>query len=307
MSVFMQPPSALAAVLALLLCTAAAVLALLQAAPISALYLLPHRQPPELATPPPTPLLPPPLLAWVVAGPSTEANTAALRSLTASAGGSPCTTPPLVPCYFSTWAAEGASPVARAYAAANFTLILSQPPNFSGWHNVNMQLVNSRAGLVAAAAAGATHAIKMRGDVHVTDARAFLRVVGAPQRLTMMAWIRYITEYLVAGPMDDMLGLFGSQLQPAGDDRFSELYMMETYARPRNLSHAQLCRSVARWVDRQGRPAGGATALPAGLIYWKCAGGQLSPACDLGVGLRGWVKTEDACDYLLLPGCHHAC
>lgn len=193
----MQPPSALAAVLALLLCTAAAVLALLlfplrlSAAPFTAFYLLPHGQPPELAhAPPPPPPLPPPLLAWVVAGPSTEANTAALRSLTASAGGSPCTTPPLVPCYFSTWAAEGASPVARAYAAANFTLILSQPPNFSGWHNVNMQLVNSRAGLVAAAAAGATHAIKMRGDVHVTDARAFLRVVGTPQRLTMMAWIR---------------------------------------------------------------------------------------------------------------------
>jgi hypothetical protein len=245
-------------------------------------------------------------LAWVVVGPATEAYAVALRSTLA--GGNPCSGPgAAVLCYFSTWQDEGASPVALAYAAANFTLVLSQPPAHPGWHNVNLQLTSSHAGLRAAAAAGATHALKMRGDVHVTSAAALLAVVTpSPPRLTIVSWIRYLTEYLVAGPMALMLELFGAQ-QAASDDRFAELFMMEAFAARRNWSHQALCRSTARWADASGRPAGGAQALPEGLLYWKCAGGSLAPACDLAVGLRRYVAPGDACDGLLPPGCHHAC
>ena len=239
-------------------------------------------------------------------GPATEAYAEALRSTLA--GGNPCGgghTQLL--CYFSTWQAEGASPVALAYAAANFSLILSPPPPHPGWHNVNLQLTSTHAGLRAAAAAGATHALKMRGDVHVKSAAGLLGVVTpSPPRLTIVSWIRYLTEYLVAGPMADMLELFGAQ-QREGDDRFAELFVMEEYAGRRNWSHQQLCQNTARWADSKGRPAGGAQSLPEGLLYWKCPGAVLAPACDLAVGLRHLVKEGDACTNLLPPGCHHSC
>ena len=242
----------------------------------------------------------------MVVGPATEAYAAALRS--AAAGGSPCGSAGWLLCYFSTWQADAASPVALAYAAANFTLVLSPPPLQPGWHNVNLQLASTHAGLRAAAAAGATHALKMRGDVHVTSALALLRdvVTPAPARLHIVSWIGYLTEYLVAGPLGLMLELFSPQQAPT-DDRFAELFMMEEFAARRNQSHQALCRSTARWADAAGRPAGGAPALPEGLLYWKCEQGALSPACDLAVGLRRYVAPEDACNKLLPPGCNHAC
>lgn len=162
------------------------------------------------SAPPPSPPLPissPHYLAVVAQGPASQDYT--LKLLTSFAADSPTGCGGAAICIFSTWSTEASLPISLAYQAANFTLVLTDPPENPGWHNVNLQLLTSHAGIVAARRMGATHAIKMRGDIHLNRPTSFIQeVVGFPAKITMVSWIRYMTDYLVAGPIDALEELF---------------------------------------------------------------------------------------------------
>ena len=242
----------------------------------------------------------PRVLAVVVQGPASESYTQLLlQSFQAWGGG--CGGAEL--CVFSGWQGEGGTPVARAYAAAGWGVVLPDPPAHPGVQNVNRQLVGKHAGLLAARRAGATHAVVFRGDMELRHPADFVaRVVGTPARLTTVAWIRYLTEYVVAGPIEDLLELF-SALQAPGDERFAELFIMDSFAARRNLTHQQLCHSLGRWVDHEGLPVG-ANELPEGMLFWRKDG---QPPEDLALLLRHLTAPGDACNGLLPPGCVNAC
>ena len=243
-------------------------------------------------------------------GPATEPYTRLLRSFAGPLN--PCTTAPAVLCFFSTW--RGApSAVLSAYAAAGFAPILSTPPPHPGRHNVNLQAASTAAGLRAAQAAGATHALKIRGDVRVTDAARLLRaVVGVPSRLTVLAWVGggYPTDQVVAGPLEELLRYFSPPLQPPASDQFAEQYLLERYCARTGLSPAAACASMARWLDAEGAPSGGAAHFPPGLAFWAREGEQEeeggNATDDLALSLRALVTPGDACSATLPPGCQHA-
>lgn len=175
-----------------------------------------------------------PSLAVVVQGPASQDYT--LKLLASFSADSPTGCGGADICIFSTWSTEAGLPISLAYKEAGFTLILSHPPAYSGEHNVNLQQITSHAGIVAARWMGATHAIKMRGDIHLNHPTAFIqKVVGYPDKLTTVSWIRYMTDYLVAGPIDALEQLF-LPTQPQGDDRFPELFISSEYSKFKNIS-----------------------------------------------------------------------
>ncbi len=153
---------------------------------------------------------------------------------------------------------------------------------------------------------GATHAIKMRGDIHLNHPTAFIRdVVGFPAKLTMVSWIKYMTDYVVAGPVGDLGELF-SPIQPPGDDHFEELFIGSQYAHLKNWTMEEFCRSLAFWVDKEGKPVGGANPLPRDMLYWNKVGPP-NPGSDMSMALRGMVAPIDPCLNQLPPDCHHSC
>jgi len=197
-------------------------------------------------------------------------------------------------CFFSTWRAEASFPIALAYTKANYTLVLSDPPPHPGKNNVNLQLITSSAGIRAAKSVCATHAIKMRGDLHLSQPSRFIeKVVGFPPKLTTVTWIGYMTDYVVAGPIADLEELF-SPLQGPGDDRFAELFLAEQFAFPRGWTQEQFCRSLAFWVDKEGDSVGGAHALPRDMLFWS-RGGTHTSSDDLATALRDMITYKDPC------------
>ena len=253
---------------------------------------------------PPLPITSPHSLAVVAQGPASQDYT--LKLLTSFAADSPTGCGGAAICIFSTWSTEANLPISLAYKAANFTLVLTDPPENPGWHNVNLQLLTSHAGIVAARRMGATHAIKMRGDIHLNRPTTFIQeVVGFPAKLTMVSWIRYMTDYLVAGPIDALEELF-SPIQPPGDDHFAELFIASQFIGLKNMTMVEFCRSLAFWVDKEGNPVGGAHALPKDMLYWNKFGPP-TPTSDMSMALRGMVTPNDPCLNQLPPGCHNAC
>lgn len=169
----------------------------------------------------------------------------------------------------STWDIHVEEDLFKAYVAAGFTPVLSNWSQFMGEHtgggvgNVNLQMVTSHAGLVAAKAMGATHAIKVRGDVRVEQPRVFLEcVLGTPptiQFLTM--WIgaeRYAVEHLVSGPVDEVATYFQPPFKDERvDSRWPELYLMEEFGRKKAFPaeaephrHARFCSKVDFFYPR---------------------------------------------------------
>lgn len=177
----------------------------------------------------------------------------------------------------SVWTSDAAGPLFDAYIAGGFVPVRCDAAAFgaasfgvgAGNHNVNMQKHTSFMGLLAAQARGATHALKTRADIRVTDARAFLDnvlVPGALDRLSfLIKWVgspRYPVDYLVAGPIEMMLDYFGPPYAEPSDGRFPELFLMQEYSRKRGWTaedgptHIKFCREVDFFFPR----------LPPGLL-----------------------------------------
>jgi len=167
------------------------------------------------------------------------------------------------------------------YKAEGFVPVLSSWADFQsaghtngGGGNVNLQMHTSYNGLLKARELGATHAIKQRADVRITNGRVFIeQVIGTPHSLSFLTkWVgspRYPLDYLVAGPIEDVLLYFGPPYKnEATDGRFPELYLMESYSEKRGWTaedgptHIKFCREVDFFYPR----------LPKGLFYFDHKG-----------------------------------
>ena len=201
----------------------------------------------------------------------------------------------------STW--DTAPPQAVAeYTADGFTPVLSSWDDFSRAHtsggpgNTNLQIHTAYHGLLKARALGATHAVKTRADVRITNARVFLeQVLGTPRTLSfLIKWVgapRYPVDYTAAGPIEDMLAFFGPPYKnETGDGRFPELFLMEGYSAKRGWSaedgptHIKFCREVDWFYPR----------LPKGLFYFD-HGGQPADADMAGPVTPYDVSQGDVC------------
>ena len=179
----------------------------------------------------------------------------------------------------STWDTAPSQLVAE-YAADGFVPVLSVWDDFfrartgGGAGNVNLQMHTTYNGLLRARELGATHAIKARADVRVTNARVFLeQVLGTPHTLSFLTkWVgapRYAVEHLVAGPIEDMLAYFGPPYKnETVDGRFPELFLMESFSEKRGwaaedgATHIKFCREVDWFYPR----------LPKGLYFFDHKG-----------------------------------
>lgn len=144
---------------------------------------------------------------------------------------------------------------------------------YRGVLNVNLQKHTTYTGLLLAKSHGCTHAMKVRGDVRVTNPRVFIEDVLGPLRTLsfLTKWVgtpRYAVEHLVAGPIDDVLEYFGPPYEEASDGRFPELFLMEELSRKRGWTdqdgptHIKFCREVDFFYPR----------LPKGLYFFDHKG-----------------------------------
>jgi hypothetical protein len=142
-----------------------------------------------------------------------------------------------------------------------------------GAQNVNFQKYTAYKGLLAAQARGVTHAIKVRGDVRITNPWVFIQeVLGNLTTLSfLITWVgttRYPVDYLVAGPIGDVLDYFAPPFQDPQDGRFPELFLMEEFSKKRGWSaedgpnHIAFCRGVDFFFPR----------LPMGIFFFDHKG-----------------------------------
>jgi hypothetical protein len=168
----------------------------------------------------------------------------------------------------------------REYVAQGFVPQVSSWAAFAANHssggvgNVNLQMATSHAGLELARSLGATHAIKVRADVRVTQPRLFIEcvlgVASTVQVLTMwIGSVRYAVEHLVAGPLEEVATYFRPPYKDeAVDGRFPEQYLMEEYARKKSFPaeaagrYANFCSRVDFFFPR----------LPPGVYYFDHKG-----------------------------------
>lgn len=89
----------------------------------------------------------------------------------------------------------------------HFPLILV-PFDFNpGKGNLNCQTRTTVAGLMKAKELGATHALKIRSDMVISDLPKFIKILEAKSRISFLTWHTdgYLTDYLNYGPIDDMI------------------------------------------------------------------------------------------------------
>jgi hypothetical protein len=180
----------------------------------------------------------------------------------------------------STWDVNVPDPLFAEYERQGFEPVLTDWAAFhvnhtgGGGGNVNYQMATSHAGLLRARALGATHAVKVRGDVRIMAPRVFMEcVLGVPSTLSFLTkWVgtpRYAVEHLVAGPIDAMIDYFAPPFKDERvDGRFPELYLMEQYSTRRGwgeadgVTHIKFCREVDFFYPR----------LPLGVYYFDHKG-----------------------------------
>lgn len=86
--------------------------------------------------------------------------------------------------------------------------VISTPLNFNpGTGNLNCQTRTTVEGLLKAKEMGATHALKIRSDMIVSDISKFMEMLNKKTRLSFLAWHYhgYLVDYLNYGPIDDMV------------------------------------------------------------------------------------------------------
>jgi len=76
-----------------------------------------------------------------------------------------------------------------------------------GTGNLNCQTRTTVEGLLMAKERGATHALKIRSDMIVSDVPKFMDILSKKPRLSFLAWHYhgYLVDYLNYGPIDDMV------------------------------------------------------------------------------------------------------
>lgn len=188
--------------------------------------------------------------------------------------------PPLT--ILCTWDTEHLHPLFAQYMGEGFLLCPNATMNdfqalggtVPGALNVNFQKYTTYKGLLAAKAMGVTHAIKVRGDARITNPLVFIRDVLGP--LTTLSFLvtwagavcRYPVDYLVAGPIEDVLEYFAPPFQGPEDGRFPELFLMEEFSRKRGWTpedgpnHMKFCRGVDFFFPR----------LPLGVFFFDHKG-----------------------------------
>ena len=113
------------------------------------------------------------------------------------------------PLIFSTW--EGSE---NCYTDDDIVLF-NAPPNHSGTHNFNMQLVSSLSGFQKAKELGFNRVVKWRSDFVIQEPQLLLNTF-KPECLNLYAWHKhtkdvtdgYITDFFMEGDVDDLIQLF---------------------------------------------------------------------------------------------------
>ena len=91
---------------------------------------------------------------------------------------------------------------------SEFFLTVTIPFDFHpGLGNLNCQSKTTSAGLYMAKKMGATHALKLRSDMIVSNVPEFMKVLQQKPRLSFLAWHYdgYLVDYLNYGPIDEMI------------------------------------------------------------------------------------------------------
>jgi hypothetical protein len=193
---------------------------------------------------------------------------------------------------------DGARDLLDDYSSAGFHVILNKRDSVSfvgsktdgtEGGNINLQLGSTLPGLHYAKAQGATHALKFRGDMLVTNPNLFLRsVVGDfPPQLSTFFWCGFFTDWAVAGPIDEVIRYFSS-VQKRGDPRFAEQFLSESYASLKNWSVSQTCRSFKFWIP----------TMPDGLVLWGTPPDNLKDTKKTLLELTAGINVSDPCSYL---------
>jgi hypothetical protein len=200
---------------------------------------------------------------------------------------------------FSTWdsefAEDGARKLLEDYSDAGFHVIINQRDSVSfvgsktdgtEGGNVNLQIGSTLPALLYSKAQGATHALKIRGDMLVTNPSFFLNsIIGDfPSQLSTFFWCGFFTDWAVAGPIDEVIQYFSS-VQKRGDPRFAEQFLGESYASSKNWSMSQTCRYVKFWIP----------SMPNGLVLW---GPDLHDVKKILLDLMAGLNHTDMCSYL---------
>ncbi len=76
-----------------------------------------------------------------------------------------------------------------------------------GTGNLNCQTITTTNGLLSANTLGATHALKIRSDMIISDVQKFMKILEEKPRISFLAWHidGYLIDYLNYGSINDMI------------------------------------------------------------------------------------------------------
>lgn len=86
--------------------------------------------------------------------------------------------------------------------------VVVTPFNFpAGTGNLNCQCITSTEGLKLAKSLGATHALKIRSDMIITDILKFMDILKTKSKISFLAWHTdgYLVDYINYGQIDEMI------------------------------------------------------------------------------------------------------
>ena len=201
-------------------------------------------------------------------------------------------------CYFkifSTWAETVDETEVAALTAAGFTIARSWRAQFDAdtprHDGINIQMHTALAGLRVAEGLGATHAVRLRSDLVISDPRTFFSsVFVASDRLCLFGlWCGRNggpLDYLTGGPIAHMFAMYSPPYQKPGDGTLPEQFLMESYMRARPggalRTHADFCHAVDFFAER----------TPLGLLIWRQHGNN---------GARDVLMSYRECPGLMPP------
>jgi hypothetical protein len=122
------------------------------------------------------------------------------------------------------------------FLQTKFDVVVS-PYNFqNGYGNLNKQTITSCNGLKLAKQMGASHALKIRSDMTISNINSFMNILGNKSKLAFLAWHfhGYLVDYLNYGPIDEMIK-FWDLVEI--NNTFAEKNLIQNYAKHINVSN----------------------------------------------------------------------
>lgn len=155
----------------------------------------------------------------------------------------------------STWNTENSECINRC-KENGFNVILQDPPEYLT--SANYQVKSLSAGFKKAIDLGYTHAFRCRTDMKISNIGALLNLLEENVPIDKLSFIvmyknhsthpEYLTDHVVYGPLDKLL-TYWSCYQLPNDDRFIELFLMETYFKKKNIVLEDIKNDVVFFIQ----------------------------------------------------------